>query len=133
MVKYKTETYTAHKAYTSFSKLSNAQAKAIQDSCYDNIPNVIEGIEIYDNYADFVPAISAYHDPGKVWEHNKKSGWYTHLKTGLKVKEEKNKSPNYDSLNGNGTCTTTLTVKIPQIDGRGTNPNSHHNKKKLMV
>lgn len=136
MVKYKTETYTKHHAWTSYTQLSANAAKAIEDSCYDNIPSIfktelgdVELLVAYSN--EFIPPLSVYSDPGKVWSHNKHSDWYTHVETGVKVKKEVVKSTNYDKPNGNGTCTTTLTVKIPLPSGRGKNPNSHHNKPKM--
>jgi hypothetical protein len=136
MVKYKTEAYTKYHAWTSYTQLSAEAAKAIQDSCYDEIPTEIE-VEIegnhslvifYDAWGDFTPVNEAYENPGKVWSHSKKSDWYTHIATGIKVKMEVVKSPNYDKPNGNGSCTTTLTVKIPTPSERGKNPNSHNNR-----
>lgn len=131
-MKYRTEAYTKYLAYTSYSNLSLEAAKAIEDSCFDEIPNTLETelgkIQLFDNYGHFVPAIEAYENPGKIWIHNKRSDWYTHITSGIKVKKEVKKSPNYDKPSGNGSCTTTLTVKVPLPDGRGKNPNSHHNK-----
>lgn len=130
-MKYTTEVYTKYFAYTSYPNLSLEAAKAIQDSCFDEIPDTLKtelgNIKLFDGY-DFIPLINAYQDPGKTWIHNKKSDWYTHVQTGVKVKKEVKKSPNYSKWNGEGHCTTTLTVKIPLPDGRGKNPNSHHNK-----
>lgn len=131
MVKYKTEVYEKHHSYASYNKLSPAHAKAIQDSCYDDLPDTVETplgtVEIYDRY-EFLPINEAYENPGKIWTHSKKTDWYTHVATGLKVKKEVVKSPNYDSPNGNGECTITLTVKIPMPSERGKNPNSHNNR-----
>lgn len=145
MVKYKMETYKKFTSYTSYNNLSLGQAKAIQDSCFDNIPKTIETnlgvVEIYNSQSDFLPYCFCYAWPNflgtcndcKVWSHNKKSDWYTHVPTGIKVKKEVVKSPNYDKTNGYGECTITVTVKIPVQDGRGQNPNSHHNKKKSQA
>jgi hypothetical protein len=134
MVKYRTETYTKHHAWTSYNNLSIEQTKAIQDSCYDEIPETIEtdlGIADLYKWGEFLLINEAYENPGKVWSHNKKSDWYIHVATGIKVKKEVVKSTNYDKPNGNGSYTTTLTVKIPLPSKRGKNPNSHHNKPKM--
>ena len=132
MVKYRTETYERYTAWTSYNQLSLEAAKSIQDSCYDDIPETIEtelgDIEVFNDRDGFTPVNEAYENPGKIWSHNKRSDWYTHVRTGIKVKKEVIKSPNYDKPNGNGTCTTTLTVKIPIPSERGKNPNSHHNR-----
>lgn len=131
-MKYITQIYTKYFAYTSYPNLSLEAAKAIEDSCFDEIPNILKtelgSIELFDGYGHFVPSIEAYENPGKTWIHNKRSDWYAHVPTGVKVKKEVKKSPNYDKWNGEGSCTTTLTVRIPLPDGRGKNPNSHHNK-----
>lgn len=135
MVKYRTETYTRHHAWTSYNQLSAEAAKSIEDSCYDEIPETIETelgcIELFNDRDGFTPVNKAYENPGKIWSHNKKSDWYTHVATGVRVKKEVVKSTNYDKPNGNGTCTTTLTVKIPLPSKRGKNLNSHHNKPKM--
>ena len=129
MVKYRTETYEKYDAWTSYNKLSAEAAKAIEDSCYDEIPETIEDIEVFNDRDGFIPVSEAYENPGKIWSHNKKSDWYTHVQTGIKVKKGVVRSPNYDSPYGNGSCTTTLTVKIPIPSERGKNPNSHNNRK----
>ncbi|MFM6003788.1 MAG: hypothetical protein ACKPA7_09845 [Sphaerospermopsis kisseleviana] len=134
-MKYTTEVYTSYHSYTSYDKLLS-ELNAIQDSCYDAIPNVVSTtlgpVTIYYD-GDFVPAFEYYENPKKTWDYNPKSNWYTHVSTGLKVKEEIYKSPNYDSPNGHGVCKKTLTIKIPQlnVDGRGKNPKSHNNKPKI--
>jgi hypothetical protein len=51
----------------------------------------------------------------------------------VKIKKEVVKSPDYDKSTGNGSCTTTLTVKIPLPDARGTHPNSYNNRVFLGV
>lgn len=131
-MKYTTHTYTKYTAYTSYPNLSLEAAKAIEDSCFDEIPDFLEtelgNVQLFDNDGHFVPSIEAYENPDFPWIHNKRSDWYTHVVTAVKVKRIIKKSPNYDKWNGEGTCTTTLTVKIPLLDGRGKNPNSHHNK-----
>ncbi len=137
MTKYDTFVYTAYYAYTSYNKLSPETAKAIEDSCFDNIPNVILigslPVQLFDPiFGYFIPENEAYENPGKIWIYNKKSNWYTHVPTGLRLKKEVKKSSNYDKPNGDGTCETTLTAKIPVPDGRGKNPNSHNNKPKII-
>jgi hypothetical protein len=132
-MKYKTQVFEKRSAYTSYNKLSPETAKAIEDSCFDNIPNVILigslPVQLFDLiFGYFIPENEAYENPGKTWNHNKKSSWYTHVPTGLRVKKVVKKSNNYDKPNGNGVCETTLTVKIPLPSRRGQNPNSHHNK-----
>jgi hypothetical protein len=131
MTKYDTFVYTAYYAYTSYNKLSDSHAKSIASGNYNDIPDVIEtGLGDID-IADDIYMIEAYENPGKLWSHCKKSDWYTHVASGIKVKKEVKKSSNYDKPNGDGTCETTLTVKIPVPDGRGKNPNSHNNKPKI--
>lgn len=131
-MKYKIETYTKYSAYTSYSNLSPKEAKAVEDSCFNEIPDTLEtdlgNVQLFDNDGHFVPSIETYENPDFPWIHNKRSDWYTHVVTAVKVRKEVRKSPDYDKWNGEGTCTTTLTVKIPLLDGRGKNPNSHHNK-----
>jgi hypothetical protein len=136
-MKYKTHVYEKRSAYTSYSRLSIETAKAIEDSCFDNIPNVIPigidslPVQLFDPiFGYFIPENEAYENPGKTWNHNKKSDWYTHVPTGLRVKKVVKKSNNYDKPNGDGVCETTLTVKIPLPSRRGQNPNSHHNRTK---
>ncbi|MFM6137494.1 MAG: hypothetical protein ACKPCP_25680 [Sphaerospermopsis kisseleviana] len=133
-MKYKTEIYTSYHSYTSYDKLSLKEIEAIQDSCYDDIPTVVGSVTIYDDAGDFVPAFEYYYNPKKTWDYSPRSNWYTHVSTGLKVKEEIYKSPNYDSPSGHGVCKKTLTIKIPQlnVDGRGKNPKSHNNKPKII-
>ncbi|MFM6151392.1 MAG: hypothetical protein ACKPE3_00070 [Sphaerospermopsis kisseleviana] len=137
-MKYKTEVYTSYHSYTSYDKLSLKEIEAIQDSCYDDIPNVVEttlgSVTIYDDAGGFIPVFDYYYNPKKTWDYSPRSDWYTHVSTGLKVKQEIYKSPNYDSPNGNGRGVRkiTLTVKIPQLDGRGKNPKSHNNKPKII-
>lgn len=123
-MKYETKTYTKHHAYTSYSHLDEWEEKGIEDSCYDNIPDDVEGVEVFNDRDGFIPPIS------EEWEHSKKTDWYAHVPTGIKVKLEVKATPDYHKVGGHGSCTTTLTVKIPLPDGRGMNPNSHHNKKK---
>lgn len=123
-MKYETKVYSRHHAYTSYQKLSSEAAKAIDNSCYDEIPDTIDGVEVFNDRDGFTPPLS------EEWGHNKKSDWYTHVPTGIKVKLEVKATPDYHKVGGNGACKTTLTVKIPLPDGRGSNPNSHHNKKK---
>lgn len=139
MVKYRTETYTANKAYSSHRNLSVEELNGIEAANYNKIPDDIQ-VEIdqthhlvilYDAYGDFIPSVESYENPGKVWSHSKKSDWYTHIQSGVKVKLEHLKTPDYNKPNGNGTCTTTLTVKIPLPSERGKNPNSHNNKPKM--
>ena len=93
MVKYKTEVYTKYHAWTSYNNLTPEQAKAIQDSCYDEIPDKVETylgvVKLYNKWEEFLPINEAYENPGKIWSHNKKSDWYTHVETGLKVKKTK--------------------------------------------
>ena len=108
--------------------LSVTEADSIASQNYNDIPNVIETDLGNIDIADDVYMVDAYENPGKIWSHNKKSDWYTHVPTGLRVKKVVKKSNNYDKLNGDGVCETTLTVKIPVPDGRGKNPNSHHNR-----
>ncbi|MFM6004454.1 MAG: hypothetical protein ACKPA7_12885, partial [Sphaerospermopsis kisseleviana] len=96
-MKYKTEIYASYHSYTSYDKLSLKEIEAIRDSCYDDIPTVVGSVTIYDDAGDFVPAFEYYENPKKNWDYNTRSNWYTHVKTGLKVKEEIYKSPNYDS------------------------------------
>ena len=134
MVRYKTEVYTKHDAYTSYP-MSLEQAKAIEANCFNEIPNKLNtylgDVEISNQRDGFIPSYSAYENPGQLWSHSKKTDWYTHTLTGVKVKKEVIKTPDYDKPNGNGSCTTTLTVKIPLPDARGTHPNSHNNKVSL--
>lgn len=133
-MKYETKVYTRYNAYTSHNNLDLNQEKGIINSCYDEIPDTLEtelgNIDLFNVYGEFIPLNDSYENPGKAWEHNKRSDWYTHIPTGIKVKKEVKKSPNFNKWKGEGSCTTTLTVKIPLPDGRGSNPNSHHNKKK---
>ncbi len=137
MVRYKTEVYTATKAYTSHRNLSANELVGIDDANYDNIPNVLKTelgtIDISNQRDGFIPSLEAYENPGQLWSHSKRTDWYTHILTGVKVKKEVVKSPDYDKPNGNGSCTTILTVKIPLPDARGTHPNSHNNKVSLGV
>lgn len=128
VTKYNTVKYTAYHAYTNYNKLSDSHAKSIASGNYNDIPDVIEtNLRDIDIVSD-IYMIEAYENPGKLWSHCKKSDWYTHVASGIKVKKEVKKSSNYDKPNGDGTCETTLTVKVPLPDGRGKNPNSHHNK-----
>ena len=110
--------------------------KEFEGKCFDEIPDFLETeqgmIQLFDNDGIFVPSVEAYGNPDFPWIHNQKSDWYTHVLTGVKVKIEVKKSPNYDKWNGDGNCTTTLTVKIPLLFGSGKNPNSHHNKPKIV-
>lgn len=129
-MKYKTLTYRAYRAYTSYNKLSITEAYKLASGDYDDIPDVIETDFGDVDIADDVYMIDAYENPGKTWIHSKKSGWYTHVATGLRVKKVVKKSNNYDKPNGEGVCETTLTVKIPLPSKRGQNPNSHHNRTK---
>ena len=108
--------------------LSATEADSIASQNYNDIPDVIETDLGNIDISDDIYIIDAYENPGKTWNHNKKSDWYTHVPTGVKLKKVSKKSPDYDKLNGNGVCETTLTVKIPVPDGRGKNPNSHHNR-----
>lgn len=137
MVRYKTEIYTATKAYTSHRNLSVAEFERIDDANCDSMPNVLKTelgtIDISNQRDGFIPSLEAYENPGQLWSHSKKTDWYTHIPTGVKVKKEVVKFPDYDKPNGNGSCTTTLTVKIPLPDGRGKNPNSYNNKVYLGV
>ena len=137
MVRYKTEVYTKHDAYTSYPNLSLEQAKAIEAGCYDEIPNKLNtylgDVEISNQCDSFIPSLEAYENPGQLWSHSKRTDWYTHVLTGVKVKKEVVKSPDYDKPNGNGSCTVTLTVKIPLPDARGTHPNSYNNRVYLGV
>ncbi len=131
MTKYNTVKYTAYHAYTSYNKLSDSYAKSIASGNYNDIPDVIEtGLGDID-IADDIYMIEAYENPGKLWSHCKKSDWYTHVPTGIKIRKEVKKSHDYDKPFGNGTSETTLKVKIPVPDGRGKNPNSHNNKPKI--
>jgi len=134
MVRYRTETYTANKSYSSHRNLSVEESNGIAASNFNKIPDELQ-VEInqthyllvlYDAYGDFIPSVEAYENPGKIWSHNKKSDWYTHVETGVKVKREVVKTPDYDKPNGSST--TTLTVKIPIPSERGKNPNSHNNR-----
>jgi hypothetical protein len=135
-MKYKTEVYTAIKAYSSHKNLSYAQIKCIEDSNYDNIPSILEtelgNIEVYNTYDEFVPPILCYEKPNQIWSHSKKSDWYTHILTGVKIKLVQKRTPDYSKENGCGSCTTTLLVKVPQPSNRGKNPDSHRNKPKLI-
>lgn len=131
MVKYNSVVYTAYHAYTSYTMLSAEEAESIASGNFNNIPDVIEtGLGDID-ITDDIYMIEAYENPGKVWIHNKKSDWYIHIPTGIKIKKKVKKSCDYDKPNSNGTCETTLTAKIPLPDGRGKNPNSHNNKPKI--
>ena len=127
-MQFKSLTYKAVHAYTSYNKLSITEADRIASVNFNDIPDVIE-TDLGNIYiADDVYIIDACENPGKTWNHNKKSDWYTHVPTGVKVKKESKKSPNYNKPNGEGVCETTLTVKIPLPSRRGQNPNSHHNR-----
>jgi len=129
-MKYKTLIYRAVHAYTSYARLSAKEADRIASQNYNDIPDVIvtnlDNIDI----ANDVYMVDAYENPGKTWNHSKKSDWYTHVPTGIKVKKVVKKSHDYDKPNGEGVCETTLTVKIPLPSRRGQNPNSHHNREK---
>ena len=128
-MKYKILTYKAIHAYTSHKHLSDAEADRIASQNYNDIPDVIETDLGNIDIADDVYMVDAYKNPGKTWSHSKKSDWYTHVPTGVKVKKESKKSPNYFHKLP-PICETTLTVKIPLPSKRGQNPNSHHNRKK---
>ena len=130
MTQFKTLTYRAVHAYTSYARLSAKEADSIASGNFNDIPNVIETDLGNIDISDDVYMVDAYENPGKAWIHSKKSDWYTHVPTGVKVKKESKKSPDYDKPNGNGVCETTLTIKIPLPSKRGQNPNSHHNRKK---
>jgi hypothetical protein len=127
-MKYKTLTYEAVHAYTSYNKLSVKEADRIASGNFNDIPDVIETDLGNIDIADDVYMVDACENPGKTWNHNKKSDWYTHVPTGVKVKKVVKKSPDYDKPNGEGVCETTLAVKIPLPSRRGQNPNSHHNR-----
>ena len=129
-MKYKTLTYKAVHAYTSYARLSAKEADSIASQNYNDIPSVIETDLGNIDIADDVYMVDAYENPGKTWSHSRKSDWYTHVPTRVKVKKVVKKSNNYDKPNGEGVCETTLTVKIPLPSKRGQNPNSHHNRKK---
>lgn len=134
MVKYSTKTYTSRLDYTPCDKVINN--KTFLSNIPDSLETELGSIQLFDG-EDFIPQLSVYWEFAKnkgEWKHCKKSDFYTHLKTGIKVKLEVIRSHALDYTNpSNGWEKRTLTVKIPQSDGRGTNPNSHHNKKKLMV
>jgi hypothetical protein len=129
-VQFKSLTYKAVHAYTSYAKLSDKEAERIASGNFNDIPDVIETDLGNIDIADDVHMVDAYENPGLSWVHNKKSDWYTHVPTGVKVKKVVKKSPNYNKPNGEGFCETTLTVKIPLPSRRGQNPNSHHNRTK---
>ena len=129
-MQFKTLTYRAVHAYTSYAKLSDKEADSIASGNFNDIPDVIETDLGNIDIADDVYMVDAYENPGFSWIHSKKSDWYTHVPTGIKVKKVVKKSPDYDKPNGNGVCETTLTVKIPLPSRRGQNPNSHHNRTK---
>ena len=129
-MQFKTLTYRAVHAYTSHAKLSDKEADSIASRNFNDIPDVIETDLGNIDIADDVYMVDAYENPGKAWIHSKKSDWYTHVPTGIKVKKVVKKSPNYNKPNGEGVCETTLTVKIPLPSRRGQNPNSHHNRTK---
>lgn len=127
-MKYTIVVYEARHSYTSYNNLSLEKSSQIGVGNFSNIPEVIR-TELGDiNIADDQYIIDAWENPGKTWIHNKKSDWYTHVPTGIKIRQETRSSPEYHKPNGCGDSTTTLTVKIPLPDGRGKNPNSHHNK-----
>jgi len=129
-VQFKSLTYKAVHAYTSYNKLSITEADRIASGNFNDIPDIIETDLGNIDIADDVYMVDACENPGKTWNHNKKSDWYTHVPTGVKVKKVVKKSPNYNKPNGEGVCETTLTVKIPLPSKRGQNPNSHHNRPK---
>lgn len=132
MVKYRIETFTRHHVV--------CRSTPLEENCsYDNLPHSLmipEHRVILDFWhthgSDFLPLVESEEDPDKVWSHNKRSDWYTHVETDIRVKLEYVKSLHYDdSDTSEGTCTTTLTVKVPLPSERGKNPNSHHNKPKM--
>lgn len=129
-MKYTTQIYTAFHAYTSYNKLSESYAKSIAAANYNDIPDVIETSLGDIDIADDIYMIEAYEN-GKLWSHSKKSDWYTHIPTGVKIKKEVKTACDYDKPFGNGTSETTITVKIPLPDGRGKNPKSHNNKPRI--
>jgi len=129
-MKYKTLIYKAVRVYTSYNKLSITEANNIASQNYNDIPDVIKTDFGDIDIADDVYMVDAYENPGKTWSHSKKSGWYMHVPTGIKVKKVVKKSHDYNRPNGEGACETTLTVKIPLPSRRGQNPNSHHNRTK---
>lgn len=104
--------YKARIAYTSHTRITAEQERAIEASNYCEIPEYINvrgvKVPIY-NESGYAPDAIEYYDD---WER-KVSGWCHHKETGLKVKIEKNASPNYYKKNGNETCDITLKVKLP--------------------
>lgn len=131
MGKYKTTEYISEYAYTPYDK----NDKVPNSSFVSNIPDVLEtelgDIQIYDEDSAFAPQVDVYSEfvVLKSWKHDKKSDWYTHIQTGIKVKLEIIRSHALDYKNpGDGWENRTLTVKIPIPSERGKNPNSHNNR-----
>lgn len=130
-MKYRTETYTSNYSYTPWDRNQSIP----QTQYASDIPNILEtdlgNIELFDSDSAFVPKVDVYSEfiEDKQWKHCKKSDWYTHLLTGIKLKLEIIRSHELDyKIPGCGRETKTLTVKIPLPDGRGKNPKSHQNK-----
>lgn len=110
-----TEVFERRDSYTSHSGLSYSQLKAIEDSCYDEIPEFLtykgKRISLYDkSYRAWEFQLEAAADQ-VAWKLNKETGWYTHLKTGLKVRVQDSASPDYFKPNGCGTRVVKLIVR----------------------
>ena len=113
-MKYTTETYIARKSYSSHNNLSLEEATGIEANNYNQIPDTLKTpfgeVQLYDSYGDYLPIMPYDNSPWKL----SPSGWATHKSTGVKVKLEQSRTPDYSKVNGCGDMTTTITVKIPK-------------------
>lgn len=134
-MKYKTEVYTSNYSFTPYDRVISNQ------NFVSDIPKMLEtsfgSILLFDEDSCFYPRVDVYSEfvKKKQWKHCKRTDWYTHELSGIKVKLEIIRSPSLDHKNpGMGWEKQTLTVKIPipQSDGRGKNPNSHNNKPRII-
>lgn len=107
----KVTVYESSSSHTHHMGLSLDAIAAIAATDFDDIPDAINGVTIFED-GFFWPPQSEYNGDRK-WIC-RPSGWCEHKRTGLKVRYTENASPNYHDVNGNGTRTAKLEVMEPR-------------------
>lgn len=109
-MRYQKKEFINSYSYTNYN-VSVEEIGKIKEISVNELPEFIEvngvKVKVY-QVGGFVPPEAVYLGSS---EWREKSGWFVHEPTGLKVREERNQSPEFEK--SHGARTTKLIAKIP--------------------
>lgn len=114
-MRYQQQEFIDSYSYTNYN-VSVEEIGKIKEVSINELPEFLDvngvQVRVY-QVGSFVPPQAIYDADGGDCDWVKKDGWFVHSPTGLKVREEKNQSPEFQK--SHGTRTTKLIAKIPYV------------------